>query len=86
MAHGHIYFMLLKPSHLTESQMSLGHFSVVLLIENFIHAVFLWYGGVMLSAFYMWGKTDRLRLKLAFNLGSKSEAPKMIYFVEYLVQ
>lgn len=29
---------------------------------------------------------DRLRLKFAFNLGSKSEAPKMIYFVEYLVQ
>lgn len=24
--------------------------------------------------------------QIAFNLGSKSEAPKMIYFVEYLVQ
>lgn len=45
MAHGHIYFVLLKPFHATESQTSSGDFSMVLLIVNFIRAVFLWYEG-----------------------------------------
>jgi len=45
MAHGHIYFVLLKPFHLTESQMSSGDFSMVLLIVRSIRAVFLWYEG-----------------------------------------
>lgn len=45
MAHGHICFMLLKTFHVTETHMSLGDFSMVLLIVNFICAVFLWYVG-----------------------------------------
>ena len=53
MAHGHIYFILLKSLHVTESQMFSGDLSMVLLIISFIYSVYFAARGDIIGILYM---------------------------------